>query len=87
MADAGFALKIDTLREIDAFARALDPRVVQVTAALAASLQEVEILRPEGLRLRDVRPMARLNISIIVEQDGRREPAPWAAADASAWPG
>jgi TldD protein len=73
MADAGFALKIDTLREIDAFARALDRRVVQVTAALAASLQEVEILRPEGLRLRDVRPMARLNISIIVEQDGRRE--------------
>jgi len=73
MTGATFALKIDTLREIDAFLRDLDPRVVQVTAALAASLQEVEILRPEGLHLRDVRPMARLNISVIVEQDGRRE--------------
>ncbi|SDW93306.1 metalloprotease TldD [Roseicitreum antarcticum] len=73
MADAAFGVKIETLREIDAFARALDPRVVQVTASLAASLQEVEILRPEGLRLTDVRPMSRLNISIIVEQDGRRE--------------
>jgi TldD protein len=41
-------VKLDTLREIDAFARALDPRVVQVSASLAASPQEVEILRPEG---------------------------------------
>jgi TldD protein len=73
MADASFALKIDMLREIDAFARALDPRVVQVSASLAAGLQEVEILRPEGLRLRDVRPMARINISVIVEENGRRE--------------
>ena len=39
----------------------------------AAGLQEVEILRPEGLRLSDIRPMARLNISVIVEEDGRRE--------------
>ncbi len=43
-----FPVKIDTLREIDAYARALDPRVVQVTATIAAQLQEVEILRPEG---------------------------------------
>ena len=73
MADAAFAAKIDTLREIDAFLRDLDPRVVQVSATIAASLQEVEILRPEGVRLRDVRPMARLNISVIVEEGGRRE--------------
>ena len=73
MADAAFALKIDMLREIDAFARALDPRVIQVSATVAAGLQEVEILRPEGLRLTDVRPMARLNVSVIVEQGGRRE--------------
>ncbi|MEH7829534.1 metalloprotease TldD [Gemmobacter denitrificans] len=73
MLDLGFAGKIDLLREIDAFTRGLDPRVVQVSAALSAGLQEVEILRPEGLRLRDVRPMARLNISVIVEQNGRRE--------------
>ncbi|RGP39195.1 metalloprotease TldD [Pseudotabrizicola alkalilacus] len=73
MADATFAVKIDMLREIDAFARALDPRVIQVSATIAASYQEIEILRPEGLRVRDIRPMARLNISVIVEQNGRRE--------------
>ena len=73
MADATFAGKIDTLREIDAYTRALDPRVVQVSASVAAGLQEVEILRPEGLRLTDIRPMARISISVIVEADGRRE--------------
>ncbi len=73
MADASFGVKVETLKEIDAFARSLDPRVVQVSASMAASLQEVEILRPEGALLRDVRPMTRLNISIIVDQGGRRE--------------
>ncbi len=73
IAAAPFAAKLDLLREIDAFARALDPRVVQVSATLAASHQEVEILRPEGLTVRDVRPMARLNVSVIVEENGRRE--------------
>ncbi|EKE44419.1 putative modulator of DNA gyrase [Oceaniovalibus guishaninsula JLT2003] len=73
VAGAPFAVKLDMLKEIDAFARALDPRVVQVSATLAASLQEVEILRPDGRILRDVRPMTRLNIGIIVEENGRRE--------------
>ena len=73
MADATFAVKIDLLREIDAHARALDPRVVQVSATIAAGLQEVEILRPEGLRYADVRPMARMNVSVIIEDKGRRE--------------
>ncbi|NSX55989.1 metalloprotease TldD [Parasulfitobacter algicola] len=73
MEAAVFSVKIDTLREIDAFARDLDSRVIQVSATLAASYQEVEILRPEGVIVRDVRPMARLNVSIIVEQNGRRE--------------
>lgn len=73
MADATFAGKIDILKELDAYARALDPRVIQVSASIGAGLQEVEILRPEGLRLTDIRPMARLNVSVIVEQNGRRE--------------
>lgn len=67
------ARRIDLLREIDAFARALDPRVVQVTATLASSLQEVAILRPEGGLATDIRPMARLNVSVIVENNDRRE--------------
>ena len=71
--DATFPVKIETLREIDAFARELDSRVVQVSATLAASLQEVEILRPEGTHLRDVRPMTQLYVSVIVEEAGRRE--------------
>ncbi|NDR55984.1 metalloprotease TldD [Aliiruegeria sabulilitoris] len=73
IADAAFPLKIETLREIDAFARALDPRVVQVSATLAASIQEVTILRPDGTLVQDTRPMSRLNVSVIVEKDGRRE--------------
>ncbi len=68
-----FPVKIETLREIDAFARDLDSRVVQVTATIAASLQEISILRPEGGLITDVRPMTRVNVSVIVEQDGRRE--------------
>jgi TldD protein len=71
--DSPFALKLETLREIDALARALDPRVVQVSASLSASLQEVAILRPEGGLVTDIRPMARLGVSVIVEEGGRRE--------------
>jgi TldD protein len=70
---APFAVKVETLREIDAVARAMDPRVVQVSATLAASRQEVAILRPEGGLVTDARPMARLNVSVIVEENGRRE--------------
>ena len=73
MEAAEFPVKIGLLAEIDAFARALDPRVVQVSVTIAASHQEVAILRPEGGLVTDVRPMARLNASVIVEQDGRRE--------------
>lgn len=68
-----FDVKIETLGEIDAYLRDLDPRVVQVTASLAAAHQEVFILRPEGGLTSDIRPMARLSISVIVEQNGRRE--------------
>ncbi|HCT33982.1 MAG TPA: metalloprotease TldD, partial [Sulfitobacter sp.] len=73
IAGAAFPVKVDTLREIDDFARSLDARVVQVSASISASIQEVEILRPEGASVRDVRPMTRVNVSVIVEQDGRRE--------------
>jgi TldD protein len=68
-----FAAKLDTLREIDAFLRDLDARVVQVSASLAASLQEVTIMRADGSLVSDTRPMTRLNVSVIVEENGRRE--------------
>ena len=73
IAGASFPVKVETLREIDAYARGLDARVVQVSATIAASLQEVEILRADGQSVRDTRPMTRVNVSVIVEQDGRRE--------------
>lgn len=73
IAGAALPVKIDTLREIDAFARDLDPRVVQVSATIAASHQEIVILRPDGQQITDTRPMTRVNISVIVEKDGRRE--------------
>ncbi|SHH72995.1 metalloprotease TldD [Cognatishimia maritima] len=73
IAGAPFPVKIETLREIDAFVRDLDSRVVQVSASMAASIQELVILRPDGTRIMDTRPMTRLNVSVIVEKDGRRE--------------
>ncbi len=73
ISEAEFAVKVEVLKEIDDYARSLNPRVMQVSATIAAGLQEVEILRPEGIIVRDVRPMSRVNVSLIVEQDGRRE--------------
>ncbi|GKY89511.1 metalloprotease TldD [Sinisalibacter aestuarii] len=73
MADATFPVKVETLREIDAYARARDARVVQVSATIAASLQEVTILRPDGTLVSDTRPMTRVTVGVIVEKDGRRE--------------
>ncbi|MFO1164394.1 MAG: metalloprotease TldD [Paracoccus sp. (in: a-proteobacteria)] len=72
-AGVSFAARVALLREIDAFARDLDPRVVQVSASLATSVQEVAILRPEGGLSTDIRPMARINVSVIVESNSRRE--------------
>ncbi len=73
IAGHAFPVKVETLREIDAFARDLDSRVVQVTATIAASLQEVAILRADGTLVTDTRPMTRVNVSVIVEDQGRRE--------------
>ncbi|MGD1870481.1 MAG: metalloprotease TldD [Neomegalonema sp.] len=71
--EAPFAAKVDLLREIAAWLRAEDPHVVQVSISLAGGLQEIEILRPDGDQRRDARPMARANVSVIVERNGRRE--------------
>ena len=73
LASPAFSDKVALLQEIDAFARGRDPRVVQVSASLVGERREVEILRADGRLLRDVRPLARLNVSITVERDGRRE--------------
>jgi TldD protein len=69
----GFGVKVELLEEIDAFCRALDPSVVQVTATLSATRRNIAILRAGGERYDDIRPLVRLNIAIVAEKDGRRE--------------
>ena len=68
-----FAEKTRLLGEIDAYARGRDPRVRQVMASLAGEWQAVQILRPDGTRVADLRPLVRLNVSVVVEQGDRRE--------------
>ncbi|RVQ66917.1 metalloprotease TldD [Croceicoccus ponticola] len=69
----GFAEKVKLLETIDAAARARDPRVRQVSVTLMGSWSVVEIVRPDGFTAFDVRPLVRLNISIVAETNGRRE--------------
>jgi TldD protein len=68
-----FEDKARLLQTIDAYARAKDPRVRQVTASLAASWQAVEILRGDGEAYRDVRPMVRVSVSVVVGDGDRQE--------------
>ena len=68
-----FAAKIELLKEIDAYLRAKDKRVVQVSASLLGSWNAIEILRPDGFRAHDIRPLVRVNVQVVVMQDGRRE--------------
>ena len=71
--ETSFQIKTNLLEEIDSYARSIDPRVVQVSASLSASYQAIQILRANGERSADIRPLVRLNVAIVVEQNGRRE--------------
>jgi TldD protein len=73
LASLGFGDKSALLMELDAFAHGLDPRVVQVMASLSGEWQAVRILRPDGQEVADLRPLVRFNISVVVEENGRRE--------------
>ena len=68
-----FADKVALCQRIDAAARARDPRVVQVSVGLTGSWAVVEIVRPDGFVATDIRPLVRLNVSIVCEAGGRRE--------------
>ncbi len=69
----GFDAKVKLLETIDAYARAKDERVRQVTASVAASWQVVEIVRPDGESYRDIRPLVRVNVSVVAGQGDRQE--------------
>ena len=68
-----FETKVKLLETIDAYARAKDPRVRQVTVSFGASWQVVEILRADGDGYRDVRPLVRVNVSVVVGDGNRQE--------------
>jgi TldD protein len=65
--------KVRLLEEIDREARALDPRITQVMASLSASHETILVLASDGTLAADVRPLVRLNVSVIIEHQGRRE--------------
>lgn len=65
--------KLDLLKRADRAARAADSRVVQVMASLAANAETVLIACSDGTRSADVRPLVRMDVSVIVEHNGRRE--------------
>jgi TldD protein len=68
-----FSAKTGMLMAIDAYARAKDPRVKQVMASITGEWQAVQILRPDGRRVADLRPLVRMNFAVVVEANGRRE--------------
>ena len=70
--DLNLGKKIALLEEIDAYAREKDPRVRQVSASLVGNWRRVGILRPNGQWFEDVRPLVRLNVSVVVGEGDRK---------------
>ena len=68
-----FADKVALCQTIDAAARAADPRVAQVSVGLLGSWKVIEIVRADGFVATDVRPLVRLNISVVMQEGERRE--------------
>ena len=73
LAEPAFETKVKLLEQIDAYARAKDPHVRQVSASIAAAWQVVEILRADGEIYRDIRPLVRLNVSVVCGEGDRQE--------------
>ena len=67
------AEKVELLKRIDVATRALDPRIQQVTVSMAGVWERILVASTDGGLAADVRPLVRFNVSVIVEQNGRRE--------------
>jgi len=67
------ASKVAILEQADRAARSHDPRVKEVMASLSGVYEVVFVITSDGRQVPDVRPLVRLNVSVIVEQDGKRE--------------
>ncbi len=79
LAAVDLAAKARLLAEIDEYARSRDPRVRQVMASLAGVWQAVQIVRPDGSRVADVRPLVRLNVAVVVGEGDRMETGSYGA--------
>ena len=73
MLSMGAAEKVDLMRQVDSYARSLDTRVSQVIISLAASHETILVAASDGTFAADIRPLVRINVSVIAEQNGRRE--------------
>ncbi|WP_172144032.1 MULTISPECIES: metalloprotease TldD [Pseudomonas] len=69
----GRAQKVELLKQVDVATRALDPRIKQVTVSLAGVWDRILVAAQDGSLGVDIRPLVRFNVSVIVEQNGRRE--------------
>ena len=65
--------KVSLLERLEGFARKADPRISQVMASIAGEYEVVMVARHDGVMAADVRPLVRLSIQVIAEQDGHRE--------------
>ncbi len=68
-----FEAKIALLAEIDDYARSKDERVQQVMASISGEWQAVQIIRADGYRVADIRPLVRFNVSVVAAQGERME--------------
>ncbi|RNC91146.1 MAG: metalloprotease TldD [Oricola sp.] len=71
--EPSFEAKVKLLQQIDAYLRGKDDRVRQVSVSLAATWQMIEILRADGHFAQDIRPLVRVNVSVIVGEGDRQE--------------
>src|SRR5579862_81461 len=68
-----FETKVRLLAEMDSYARGRDPRVRQVMCSLSGEWRAVQIVRPDGVRVGDIRPLVRLNVTVVVGDGDRQE--------------
>jgi TldD protein len=73
LSEVPFEIKVRLLQDIDAYARAKDPRVRQVSASLLGSWQAITIVRADGQLVKDIRPLVRVNVSVVVGEGDRQE--------------
>ncbi|MEQ8667000.1 MAG: metalloprotease TldD [Rhodospirillales bacterium] len=85
--DMGFDAKVRLLQEIDKYARDADSRVRQVSVNLSGQWQAIEIMRQGGARAADIRPLVRLNVSVVLDDGGKMESGNYGCGGRAAYEG